>query len=218
MKISYFNPHIIDWVIKGGWLMVPLCLLSVFALYALIERFIVLTKQTTFSSKWQNRLYVLVLAGKLEEAIIACNAQKTVIARVTESALKSVLNHTHQTGKTDIDVVEKPMMTAWRYILPTLEKNTYLLAGIASTAPMMGFLGTVLGMIKAFYTLSTTPTTVPQKLLAGGIYEAMITTAAGLIVALIAEIGLRYCTARINKTAKRIDQIAYHLVEMLKIS
>ncbi len=218
MKNFPFNTAIIDWITKGGWLMAPLFLLSILALYAFIERLIVLTRQTAFSSKWVNALYVLILAGKLEEAITACNSKKTATAFVIESALKNVLKHTHSAVKIDINTVEKPIIASWQYILPKLEKNTSLLATIASIAPMIGFLGTVLGMIKAFYTLSTTTTTiVPQKLLAGGIYEAMITTAAGLIVALIAEVGLKYCTSRINTTAKRIDQIAYHLVEILKI-
>ena len=110
------------------------------------------------------------------------------------------------------------MMTAWNYILPNLEKNTSLLSTIAAIAPMLGFLGTVLGMIKSFYSLSNTKSVVPQQLLASGIYEAMITTAAGLIVGIISEIGLRYCITRINKTAKRIDQATSRLVELLHLA
>jgi biopolymer transport protein ExbB len=162
-------------------------------------------------------VYDLVLKENLEEAIAACNARKTAIARLLESALQNALKHRNGTSKADT-TVEQAMTTTWQSILPHLEKNTYLLSTIAAIAPMLGFLGTVLGMIKAFYSLSTTTTVVPQQLLAGGIYEAMITTAAGLIVGLIAEVALRYCITRINTTAKRIDQIAYHLVAILNLS
>lgn len=217
MKQFYCTSPIVEWLFKGGWLMIPLISLSIVALYALIERYIALTKQTAHSSKWLNTVYDLVLKGNLEEAIAACNARKTAIARVLESALQNALKHRNGTSKADT-TVEQAMTTTWQSILPQLEKNTYLLSTIAAIAPMLGFLGTVLGMIKAFYSLSTTTTVVPQQLLAGGIYEAMITTAAGLIVGLIAEVALRYCITRINTTAKRIDQIAYHLVAILNLS
>lgn len=198
--------------------MAPLLCLSLLAVYACIERLIVLTRQTACSKKWLQTLYDLVAQGKLKEAISACNASKTAIAHVLSKGLQSLIKHTAGTTPQEVALVEKPMMTAWNYILPNLEKNTYLLSTIAAIAPMLGFLGTVLGMIKAFYSLSTTISVVPQQLLAGGIYEAMITTAAGLIVGLIAEIGLRYCITRINSTAKRIDQATSRLVELLHLA
>jgi biopolymer transport protein ExbB len=201
---------IIDFFIKGGWLMVPLVLLSILALYAIIERLITLNKRTKVSQKWLNSLYNQVLTGKTEEAKLLCEQNHTAIAHVLQAGLENL--------PYGLSNMEKSMELAGQNEVYQLERNLSFLAAIAAVAPMLGFLGTVLGMIEAFRSMAQATTAVTPQLLAGGIYEAMITTAAGLVVGVLADAGYRYILTQVNKTAYKIEQAGGQLIEILQES
>ena len=99
-----------------------------------------------------------------------------------------------------------------------LEKNLSLLGAVAGIAPMLGFLGTVLGMIQAFMAMAHTTTAITPQLLAGGIYEAMITTAAGLVVGILADISYKYILTNVERVSYKIEQTASQLIEIVQES
>lgn len=201
---------IVDFFIKGGWLMIPMVLLSILALYAIIERLITLNKRAKVSQKWLNNLYNLILAGKTEEAKLLCEQNNTAIAHVIQAGLEN--------SPYGLSNMEKSMELAGQNEVHQLERNLSFLAAIAAVAPMLGFLGTVLGMIEAFRSMAQTTTAVTPQLLAGGIYEAMITTAAGLVVGILADAGYRYILTQVDKTAYQIEQAGGQLIEILQES
>jgi biopolymer transport protein ExbB len=199
---------ILDFFMKGGWLMVPMLLLSILALYAIIERLITLNKRAKVSQKWINNLYNHILTGKIEEAKLLCEQNHTAIAHVIQAGLENL-----PYGLTNM---EKSMEMAGQNEVHHLERNLSFLAAIAAVAPMLGFLGTVLGMIEAFRSMAQTTTAVTPQLLAGGIYEAMITTAAGLVVGILADLGYRYILTQVDKTAFQLEQAGSQLIEFLQ--
>ncbi len=201
---------ITDFLIKGGWLMVPMVLLSILALYAIIERLITLNKRTKVSQKWLNSLYNQVLTGKTEEAKLLCEQNHTAIAHVIQAGLENL--------PYGLSNMEKSMELAGQNEVYQLERNLSFLAAIAAVAPMLGFLGTVLGMIEAFRSMAQATTAVTPQLLAGGIYQAMITTAAGLVVGVLADTGYRYILTKVDKTAYKIEQAGGQLIEILQES
>lgn len=201
---------IVDFFIKGGWLMVPMLLLSILALYIIIERLLTFNKHTKVSQKWLNSLYNHLLTGKTEEAKLLCEQDHTAIARVIQAGLENL--------PYGLSNMEKSMELAGQNEIHQLEKNLSFLAAIAAVAPMLGFLGTVLGMIEAFRAMAQTTTAVTPQLLAGGIYEAMITTAAGLVVGVVADLGYRYILTQVDKTAYQIEQAGGQLIEILQES
>lgn len=199
---------IVDFFIKGGWLMIPMVLLSILALYAIIERLITLRKRAQVSQKWLANVYNIILAGKAEEAKILCEQSNTAIAHVIQAGLEN--------SSYGLPKMEKSMELAGQNEVHQLERNLSFLAAIAAIAPMLGFLGTVLGMIEAFRSMAQTTAAVTPQLLAGGIYEAMITTAAGLIVGILADTGYRYILNQVDKTAYQIEQAGGQLLEILQ--
>lgn len=199
---------IVDFFIKGGWLMAPMVLLSIIALYAIIERLITLNKRAKVSQKWLNNLYNNIITGKTEEGKLLCEQNYTAVAHVIQAGLES-LPH-------GLSSMEKSMELAGQNEVHQLERNLSLLAAIAAVAPMLGFLGTVLGMIEAFRAMAQATTAVTPQLLAGGIYEAMITTAAGLIVGVLADTGYRYILTQVDKTAYQLEQAAGQMIEMVQ--
>jgi biopolymer transport protein ExbB len=201
---------IVDFFIKGGWLMVPMVLLSILALYAIIERLITLNKRAKVSQKWLNNLYSHVLTGKTEEAKLLCEQNHTAIAHVIQAGLENL--------PYGLSNMEKSMELAGQNEVHQLERNLSLLAAIAAVAPMLGFLGTVWGMIEAFRSMAQTTAAVTPQLLAGGIYEAMITTATGLVVGIVADSGYRYILTQVDKTAYQIEQAGGQLIEIVQES
>lgn len=201
---------ILEFLLKGGWVMIPILLLSILTVYALIERIMVLYKSGRISQKWLANLYNQLLTGGVEEAKLLCEQKHTAIANVIKAGLE---NLPHEPAN-----LEKSMEMAGQVEIHKLEKNLSLLASIAGIAPMLGFLGTVLGMIQAFMAMSQTSTPVTPQLLAGGIYEAMITTAAGLVVGIIADVSYKYIVNNVEKASYQIEHTASQLIEIVQES
>lgn len=198
----------LDLLLKGGWVMVPMLLLSILAGYAILERMWVLNQSIKPSSKWLNDIYAKILSGDIQEVKMLCKQKNNAVARVLNVGTENLI-HTPGT-------IEMVMETAGKAEIYKLEKNLFLLGTIAGAAPMLGFLGTVIGMIQTFMAIAKTTTQVNPQLLSVGIYQAMITTAAGLVVGIIADLSYKYLLARVQAAAYHIEQAASQFIELVQ--
>jgi biopolymer transport protein ExbB len=195
-------------MLKGGWVMWPILLLSILAVYAIVERLIVLHGATKIPKAWIDAINARALEGDVQSAKMLCERKNYAMARI----IKAGIEKSHR----PIQVIELSVEHAGQVEIHKLEENLALLGTIAGAAPMLGFLGTVVGMIQAFMAMAQETNQISPKLLSGGIYEAMITTAAGLVVGIIANLGYNYLLARIQKATHRIEHTANQFVEIMR--
>jgi biopolymer transport protein ExbB len=195
-------------ILKGGWVMLPILLLSILAVYAIVERLIVLQSVAKIPPVWIDTINAKTLEGDLQSAKMLCEKKNYAIAKI----IKAGIEKSHK----PIQIIELSVEYAGQVEIHKLEKNLALLGTIAGAAPMLGFLGTVIGMIQAFMAMAQETNQISPKLLSGGIYEAMITTAAGLVVGIIANLGYNYLLTRIQKATHRIEHTANRFIEIMR--
>lgn len=193
---------------KGGWLMVLLALLSLVAVYILIERTLTMHKASKNQQQFLSQVKEMVINGDLKGAKVFCNETDTPTARMIEKGLSRV-GHSLK----DIEVAVE---NVGKIEVNKLSKNLSAMATISGAAPMLGFLGTVTGMIKAFISIATQEGTVSPKDLAGGIYEAMITTAAGLAVGILAYMAYNYLTSKLEKIIHNMEYSSVEFMDLLQ--
>ena len=169
---------LIDIILQGGWVMLPLALLSVLAVYLFIERMNTLRQAQTDPYELTSKIRRYIQAGDVRGAVGFCDAQDNPISRILKRGLERL-------GR-PISEIQDAVHAAGKHEAFELEKRTDMLASIASISPMLGFLGTVIGMIEAFQEIQNLQGNVNPSVLAGGIWEALITTATGLLVGIIA--------------------------------
>lgn len=198
---------VLDLLSKGGIIMVPIGLLSVIAVYIIIER-VWTVMNASGGKKWVKQVKEKLQRGDVIEAELLCDKHNNAISRVLLSGLTK--------KKLGIVVVESNMEQAAKEEVYQLEERLSLLSTIAGIAPMLGFLGTVTGMIQAFMVIAQTSEQVNPRVLANGIYEAMVTTAAGLAVGIIASLGYNYVIAKFPRITQDIESSAHILLEALK--
>ena len=194
--------------LKGGWVMLPILLLSILTVYALLERLIVLYRTARIPPSWLDEIKVKTIAGDAQGVKMLCEQKRYAMARIIQAGIDKL----HKPSK----ALEAAIENAGQDEIYRLEKNLALLGTIAGAAPMLGFLGTVLGMIQAFMVMAQETRYISPKLLSGGIYEALITTAAGLIVGIIAHLGYNYLLTRIQKAAQRIEQASHQFIALVE--
>ncbi len=200
--------QLIDLLFKGGYMMIPIFILSVAAIIIFVERYRTIAQAAKIPLGFMDQVKKAVAKGDVNGAKVICAQNKTPIARMIEkgvarlgSPLKNIEVSIENVGK--IEVYK-------------LEKNLSILATIAGAAPMIGFLGTVTGMIQAFMAIAQEEGSVSPKLLSGGIYEAMITTAAGLVVGIIAYLGYNYLVTRLQKVVHMMEYTSIEFVDLLQ--
>ena len=198
---------IIDLVIKGGWIMAILGLLSIIAVYVFLERYLVITKASREDKNFMNNIRNFILDGKLDSAKALCLTNNTPIGRMIEKGLLRL-------GK-PLNDINAAIENVGKLEIARLEKNVAGLATIAGAAPMLGFLGTVIGMIRAFYDMSMAGNNINIGLLSGGIYQAMITTVGGLIVGITAYIFYNILVARIQKVVYILEIRTSEFMDLL---
>nr|NQU94201.1 MotA/TolQ/ExbB proton channel family protein [Bacteroidota bacterium] len=159
---------------KGGWIMLILAVFSVIAIYIFIERFFTISSASKEDNNFMNHIRDFIHEGKIDAALAMCRKTANPIARMIEKGLLRI-------GKPLSDI-NAAIENVGKLEVSRLEKNIATLATIAGAGPMLGFLGTVIGMIRAFYDMSMAGNNIDIALLSTGIYQAMITTVAGLIV------------------------------------
>lgn len=197
-----------DLLMKGGWPMIPIILLSVLALALFVERLIALRRAKGNPDQLTRTVADYVRSGDLAGAVGYCRAQDTPAARIVQRGLERV-------GRPIGEIKESVQMQGRRETY-LLEKRTDLIASAAALAPMVGFLGTVTGMIKAFQTIQSFQGQVSPAVLAGGIWEALITTAAGLIVGIGALFAYNFLVNRISRMVHDLERASTDFIDLLQ--
>jgi biopolymer transport protein ExbB len=193
--------------LKGGWIMIPLALLWFIAVYLFIERFWAIKKASKEDTNFMNRIKEYIYEDKVESALALCQAQNTPVARMIEKGIQRI-------GKPLSDV-NAAIENVGNLEISKLEGSLPTLATIAGGAPMIGFLGTVIGMIRAFYDMSMAGNNIDVGLLSNGIYTAMVTTVAGLIVGIAAYFGYNYLVAKVEKVVFTMEANTTEFMDLL---
>lgn len=199
---------LLDMLVLGGWVMIPLVLLSVLTFYLLIERLITIRQAASNPDTITDRIRDYVRNGDVDGAISYCEQKDVPITRILKRGLERL-------GR-PISEIQDAVQAAGKHETYELEKRTNLLASIAGIAPMLGFFGTVVGMIKAFQEIQNFQGNVNPSVLAGGIWEALITTAAGLLVGILALFAYNYLLARIRRLTNDMERSATDFIDLLQ--
>jgi len=194
-------------VFKGGILMIPIFLCSLIAVAVLIERWLLLRKVKINARSFILQVKSLILKNKIAEAVILCKKTTAPIAKITKAAVERY-NRPREEIK---DAIE----SAGKLEIYQLEKNLGILATIAAIAPLLGFLGTVTGMIRAFMQVQNLGGNVDASVLAGGIWEALVTTAAGLIVGIPALLFYNWIQGQVQYFVMEMEDNSTTLIDML---
>ena len=186
-----------DMAVKGGWIMIVLALLSVISVYIFVERLMVIRKASKVDPVFMDRIRDYVKTDELKSAINYCRMTNTPAANMIEKGIERIDRSAAE--------VQAALENAGNLEVAKLEQRLSVMATISSGAPMIGFLGTVLGMVKAFWEMANAGNNIDITLLSGGIYEAMITTVGGLIVGIIAMFAYNYLVSRVNDVANVLE-------------
>ena len=192
---------------KGGWLMWVLLLLGGFTIFIFVERFVAIRKASQLDMHFMNRIRDYIYDGKIDSAVNLCKKTDTPIARMIEKGIERL-------GRPMNDV-QTAIENVANLEVSKLENGLPFLATIAGGAPMIGFLGTVMGMVQTFMDMSAAGGTVDMALLSGGMYIAMVTTVGGLIVGIPAYFGYNYLVARIEKVVFRMEANSIAFMDIL---
>lgn len=196
-----------DLCIQGGFIMIVLALLSLACIYIFIERWIVIRRAAKTDDTFMNRIKDYIHEGEIESAQNLCKSYNTPYGRLIEKGISRI-------GRPMQDVLVAIENTG-NMEIANLEKGLPWLATTAAGAPMLGFLGTVIGMVQAFFNLASAGTSANIDVLAGGIYEALVTTVAGLVVGIVALFAYNYLVARINGVMNRMEAKTMEFMDLL---
>jgi biopolymer transport protein ExbB len=201
---------VIDLAIAGGFMMIPIGLLSIIAVYLFIERLLTINKANKEPEQFMSKVKELVLKGDIGGAKLLCAQNDTPVARMIEKGISRI--------GSPLKNIEASIENVGKLELFKLEQNLATLATVAGAAPMMGFLGTVIGMVEAFISIAQEEGSVSPKLLSSGIYTAMITTVAGLIVGIIAYLAYNYLVSRVQKVVHKMEYTSIDFIDLLQES
>ncbi len=198
----------LDLAMKGGpVIMIPLLILSIIAVYIFIERLVVIHKASKEDKDFMNRIKDYITDGKVEDASRLCQSVNTPYARMIEKGISRL-------GKPMNDVLVA-IENVGNIETNKLEKGFTMLATISGGAPMLGFLGTVLGMVQAFFDMANAGNNVDITVLSNGIYTAMITTVAGLIVGIVAYFAYNYLVAKLDNVVQSMERKTMEFMDLL---
>lgn len=207
-QIESGSVSLLDLIIKGGIVMIPLILLSIIAVYLIVERLLTLRKADKDPENFLDELTNYITQGDIPSAKNLCKQYNTPFARMLSKGISKL-------GK-PLANIEASIENVGKIEIYKLERNLNALATIAGAGPMIGFLGTVSGMVQAFIAIAQAEGNVSPKLLSSGIYEAMLTTVAGLIVGIIAYIGYNYLTGKVEKIVHQMEYSSIEFIELLQ--
>lgn len=193
---------------KGGWLMIVLAALSVAAIYIFAERLYVMNKVFKMEKSFMKDIRDYIHSGKVRSAKALCKKDGTPVAKMISRGIDKI--------DRPVPEIEKAMESVATLEVAKLERRMPFLATISGGAPMIGFLGTVSGMIKAFFNMSQAGNNIDITLLSSGIYEAMITTVGGLIVGILAYFGYNYLTARVSSVVSRLETASVIFLDIVQ--
>lgn len=198
---------LIEMAVKGGWLMLVLLILSIMAIYIFGNKWWMIRKAGKIDKNFMKDIHDLIYEGKIKSAMALCQKYDSPVARLVEKGVERI-------GRplTDIQTAVENMGNVE---VARLEKGLPMLATIAGGAPMIGFLGTVTGMIRAFFEMANAGNNIDITLLSGGIYEAMVTTVGGLFVGIIAYFGYNFLTSQISNLVFKMENTTIEFIDML---
>lgn len=200
--------NLIDMFLRGGIIMWPILLCSIIGLAVIIDRYVVLKKSKVNVPAFMVKVRGFIKKKDVSGAIQYCLEEKSPISNMVRKGLKKY-RYGHERVKEAIE-------NAGKQEVSKLEKGLSILATIAGVAPMLGFLGTVTGMVSAFMTIEDLQGTVGPSDLAGGIWEALVTTVFGLIVGIIALTFYNYFLSAINKLVADMETISTDVVDTIE--
>ena len=189
-------------------MIIPILLLFIITIYIFIERILVINKESKSPKNFTDEIIKRVNNNDINGAKLICNDTNNPIARMILKGLNKIEN--------SLKNIETSIENVGKIEIYNLEKNLNLLATISGAAPMLGFLGTVIGMIRAFISIAQEEGAVSPKLLSSGIYEAMISTAAGLFVGIISYLAYNYLVSRVAKLIYRMEYSTIEFIETLQ--
>ena len=196
-----------DLCLKGGFIMIPLLILSLVSIYIFVERYLALRKAAVDDVTFMKRIKDYIHDGEVESAENLCKKTDTPYARLIGKGISRI-------GRPMNDVLVA-IENVGNIEVARLGKGFTWLATTAAGAPMLGFLGTVTGMVKAFFSLASAGNSANISILAGGIYEALVTTVAGLVVGIIALFAYNYLTARVNHIMNQLENKTMEFMDLL---
>ena len=196
-----------DMTVQGGWIMLILAVFSVIAVYIFIERFITINRAAKKDDMFMDTIRNYMMDGKLDDAKVLCQRTSTPLSRMIEKGISRI-------GK-PLNDIQTAIENVGNLEVSNLEKGVALLAMISGAGPMLGFLGTVIGMIRAFYDMSMAGNNIDIELLSTGIYQAMVTTVGGLIVGIIAFIFYNILVSQIDKVVNLLESKSIEFMDVL---
>ena len=193
---------------SGGWIMVVLAIMLAFAIYLFLERLVVLVKATKEDKTFMNRIRDYIKEGKIDSALKLCRKEDTPSAHMIEKGITRI-------GRPMQDV-QVAIENVGNLEVSKLEKGLVLMATIAAGAPMLGFLGTVLGMIQTFFNMAQNASGVIEIApLSDGMYQAMVTTVGGLIVGILAMFAYNLLVSRIDRVVRQLESRTMEFMDLL---
>lgn len=191
----------------GGWIMIPLAGLFILTIYVFFERFLSIRKASSIDGNFMNIIRDHIVNGNVTAARSFAKNTNNPVARIIDKGIQRI-------GK-PIENIERSMENVGKLELYNLEKNLSILSLSAGIAPLLGFLGTIIGMFQLFYSLATGGDFTIQTM-ADGIYTKVITSAAGLIIGLIAYIAHNFLTTQVDKTAYKMETASAEFLDILQ--
>ncbi|MCU4155464.1 MotA/TolQ/ExbB proton channel family protein [Carboxylicivirga sp. A043] len=191
----------------GGIIMIPLVLLSFVAVYIFIERYLAIRRATKEDAGFMNKIKDYIHEGKIESALALCQSHDFPISRMIEKGVTRI-------GRPLSDV-NTAIENVGNLEISRLEKSLPTLATVAGGAPMIGFLGTVIGMVKAFFDMANAGNNIDVQLLSSGIYTAMVTTVTGLVVGIVAYFAYNILVAKVEKVVFKMEARTMEFMDLL---
>lgn len=202
IKLSYW-----ELALKGGWIMIPIAVLSIIAVYIFIERYFAIKQASQTDINFMNKIKDYIHDDKIDSALALCQSTNSPVAKMIEKGLQRI-------GR-PLNDINAAIETVGNLEISTLEKSLPALATVSGAAPMIGFLGTVIGMIRAFYDMANAGNNIDVSLLSNGIYTAMVTTVAGLMVGIIAYLAYNILVAKIEKVVFQLEANTSEFMDLL---
>jgi biopolymer transport protein ExbB len=197
----------LELAIKGGWVMIPIGILSIIAIYVFIERFMTIRNAARIDQNFMNRIKDYIHDGKVESALALCQSTNNPLARMIEKGVSRI-------GR-PLNDINTAIQNIGQVEIYKLEKGLAILASCAGGAPMLGFFGTVLGMVKTFMDMSSAGNSLDIGILSNGIYIALITTVGGLMVGIPAYFAYNYLVASVEELVNRLEAYSMEYMDLL---
>ena len=201
------NESLWDLTLKGGWIMIPLALLAIVSIYIFFERIFAISQAAHEDNDFMQKIKNFIHAGQIDEAQQLCKNTNSPSSRMIDKGIRRI-------GRPMNDVLIA-VENVGNIEISKLEKGFSWLATTAAGAPMIGFLGTVTGMVQAFMALAGAGSSANVTVLSQGIYEALVTTVAGLIVGIIAMFAYNFLSSRVKKVMNKLENSTMEFMDLL---